>query len=87
MIDGNETIIIRQVGLSTGIVRGNALVLFMQTESGSEIQAGQRLKIARSYVHYNNNDVERTAWMIPNKNSEYTVTLNVDDRNLWIYAQ
>ena len=80
MIDGNETIIIRQVGLHTGIARGNALVPFYANRIRVRNSGRSAAKDCKVYVHYNNNDVERTAWMIPNKNSEYTVTLNVDDR-------
>lgn len=80
VIDGNETIIIRQIGLRTGIAQGNAVVLFNANRFRVRDSGRSAAKDCKAYVHYNDNDVERTAWLISNTNGEYTVTLNVEDR-------
>jgi len=80
VIDGNETIIIRQIGLRTGIAQGNAVVLFNANRFRVRDSGRSAAKDCKAYVHYNDNDVERTAWLISNTNGEHTVTLNVEDR-------
>ena len=80
VIDGNETIIIRQIGLRTGIAQGNAVVLFNANRFRVRNSGRSAAKDCKAYVHYNDNDVERTAWLISNTNGEHTVTLNVEDR-------
>jgi hypothetical protein len=80
VIDGNETIIIRQIGLRTGIAQGNAVVLFNANRFRVRDSGRSAAKDCKAYVHYNDNDVERTAWLISNTNGEHTVTLNVKDR-------
>jgi hypothetical protein len=80
VIDGNETIIIRQIGLRTGIAQGNAVVLFNANRFRVRDSGRSAAKDCKGYVHYNDKDVERTAWLISNTNGEYTVTLNVEDR-------
>ncbi len=80
VIDGNETIIIRQIGLRTGIAQGNAVVLFNANRFRVRNSGRSAAKNCKAYVHYNDNDVERTAWLISNTNGEHTVTLNVEDR-------
>jgi hypothetical protein len=80
VIDGNETIIIRQIGLRTGIAQGNAVVLFNANRFRVRDSGRSAAKDCKAYIHYNDNDVERTAWLISNTNGEHTVTLNVEDR-------
>jgi len=80
VIDGNETIIIRQIGLRTGIAQGNAVVLFNANRFRVRDSGRSAANDCKAYVHYNDNDVEHTAWLISNTNGEHTVTLNVEDR-------
>lgn len=81
VIDGNETIIVRQIPLRTEIAQGNAMVPFNANRIRVRNSGRSAAKDCKAYVHYNDNDVERTAWMISNANSsEFTVTLNVEDR-------
>jgi hypothetical protein len=49
----------------------------LQTESGLEIKRGQEPKAAR-LVESAGDVIERTGWMLPDNDTAYTLTLNVD---------
>lgn len=80
VIDGNETIIVREIGLDTGIVHGNAVVPFNANRIRVRNTGRSAAKDCKAFIVYTENDVERAAWMIPNVNNGNTITLNVGDR-------
>jgi hypothetical protein len=79
VIDGNETIIVREIGLDTGIVHGNAVVPFNANRIRVRNTGRSAAKDCKAFVVYTENDIERAAWMIPNINNGNTITSNVGD--------
>ena len=80
IIDGNEAILIRTIVLDANIVQGNVQNDFYANRIRVRNIGRSAAKDCKVYVDYTENDVERTAWMVPNANSGYTVILNVEDR-------
>jgi hypothetical protein len=80
VIDGNETIIIRTLGLRTNILQGSIDILFYANRIRVRNRGRSAAKDCKVYVDYTKNDIERAAWMVSNASSGYTLTLNVEDR-------
>lgn len=80
VIDGNETIILRGLPLQLPLAQGGIDVLYNANRIRVRNTGLSAAKDCKAFVEYNENDIERTAWMIPNVSNGNTITLNVGDR-------
>jgi hypothetical protein len=77
VIEGNDTIIVKDFHLldpegRETLLKGNRIRVRNKGRSAA--------KDCKAFVHYSASDVKRTAWLIPDNDIGYTLTLNVQDR-------
>jgi hypothetical protein len=88
VIEGNEAIVVRAISLQSNIVQGNVPIDFNANRIRVRNKGKSAAKDCKVYVDYppdnteREADTERTAWMVPYANSGYTLTLNVNDREV-----
>jgi hypothetical protein len=76
-IDGDDAIIVREFQLHSHGEKGH--LTYLANRISVRNTGRSSAKDCKAYIDYGN-DSQRVAWLTPDKNKDYTITLNVQDR-------